>query len=77
MQVMKTMLRITSYLSILCFLILNINDEMAKDNHYIENNETRIFVISEKNILSQQIRIGIKNKSRRRLANSLNDERQL
>jgi hypothetical protein len=50
---------------------------MAKDNHYIDNNETRIFVISEKNILSQQIRIGIKNKSRRRLANSLNDERQL
>lgn len=50
---------------------------MAEDNHYIDHNKTRIFVISEKNILSQQIRIGIKNKSLRRLENSLNDERQL
>lgn len=50
---------------------------MAKDNHYIDNNKTKISAISEKNILNQHIRIGIRNKSLRRLENSVNDERQL
>jgi len=77
LQVMKTMLRITAYLPILCFLFLNINDKMAKDNHYIKKNGETLATTSKKNTLIHQVRIGIENQSRRRLANSLNDERQL
>ncbi len=74
---MNTTLRITYYLPILCFLFLNINDKIVEDNHYIKKNEERLFTISKKNVLIHQVRIGIENQSRRRLANSLNDERQL
>ncbi|WP_182835525.1 hypothetical protein [Flagellimonas lutimaris] len=58
-------------------MFLNINDEKAAENHYIKKKEERLSTISKKNILIHQVRIGIENKSRRRLANSLNDERQL
>jgi len=50
---------------------------MAKDNHYIKKNGETLATTSKKNTLIHQVRIGIENQSRRRLANSLNDERQL
>lgn len=74
---MKTILRITYYLPILCFLFLNINDENATDNHFIKKNEERLPAIAKSNTILHQVRIGIENKSRRRLASSLSDERQL
>ena len=71
------MLRTTLYLPVLCVLFLNVTDTMVKGNQGIQTKKERVSAITRKNILIRQVRIGIENKSRRRLANSLSDERQL
>ncbi|MBO0341201.1 MAG: hypothetical protein VX798_07880 [Bacteroidota bacterium] len=71
------MLRTTLYLPVSCIMFLNVTDTMVMDNQGIQTNEERISTFAKRDILIHQVRIGIENKSRRRLASSLSDERQL
>ncbi len=67
----------TFYLPVLFIMFLNVTDKTAINNHSIQTEKKSISTIGKKNILSHQVRIGIENKIRKRLANSLSDERQL
>ncbi|MGN7513958.1 MAG: hypothetical protein ACTHOM_06240 [Allomuricauda sp.] len=71
------MLRTTLYLPVLCIMFLNVTDTMVMDNPSIRTKKERVSTITKRKSLIHQVRIGIENKSRRRLASSLSDERQL